>query len=127
MRRTPDVGQATVEFALILPLVVLLLVGIVQVGRLVGVQVALTDAARAGARAAAVDPRQAVAESAVRAVLPHEDRMVVGLTITGARPRVVTVTVITTFRPVRSLADSTRSTITVRASSSMAVESAFGS
>ena len=41
MRRRTDVGQATVEFALVVPVVILLLVGIVQIGRLVGMQMVL--------------------------------------------------------------------------------------
>ena len=46
-------GQATVEVALVLPLVALLLLGVVQVGLVVANQVAITHAAREAARAAA--------------------------------------------------------------------------
>lgn len=127
MRRRTDVGQATVEFALVVPVVILLLVGIVQIGRLVGMQMVMTDAARAGARAAAVDPRPEVAEAAARALLPDGAQVVVRLTIAETHPRVVTVTVVDSFRPVGSVTGSSRPTITVRASSSMAVEAAIGS
>jgi Flp pilus assembly protein TadG len=48
-------GQATVEAALVLPLVVLLLLSVVQVGLLVRAEVLVTHAAREAARAAAVD------------------------------------------------------------------------
>ena len=48
-------GQATVEAALVLPLVVLLLLGVVQIGLLVRAEVLVTHAAREAARAAAVD------------------------------------------------------------------------
>ena len=48
-------GQATVEVALVLPLVILLLLSVVQVGLLVRAEVLVTHAAREAARAAAVD------------------------------------------------------------------------
>src|SRR6266478_6375576 len=51
-------GQTMVEFAVVLPILVVLLFGIVQFGILFNNYVTLTDAARAGARAAAVS-RQA--------------------------------------------------------------------
>jgi hypothetical protein len=53
---TRERGQATVEAALVLPLVVLLLLSVVQVGLLVRAEVLVTHAAREAARAAAVDP-----------------------------------------------------------------------
>lgn len=49
-----DRGQAVVEFALALPLVCALLMGVVQVGVVVRHQLAVQVAARAAARAAAV-------------------------------------------------------------------------
>ena len=42
-------GQALVEFAVVLPLLLLLLLGLLDVGRAVAADVALTDAAREGA------------------------------------------------------------------------------
>ena len=64
-------GQTMAEFAIVLPILVVLLFGIVQFGILFNNYVTLTDAARAGARAAAVsrqsgDPVGA-ATTAVRA------------------------------------------------------------
>jgi Flp pilus assembly protein TadG len=47
-------GQALVEFALLLPFVLLLLIGIVEFGRAWQAKQTLTDAAREGARLAAV-------------------------------------------------------------------------
>jgi Flp pilus assembly protein TadG len=47
-------GQAMVEFALVLPLLLLLVTGIIQFGILFHNYVTLTDAVRAGARQAAV-------------------------------------------------------------------------
>jgi Flp pilus assembly protein TadG len=55
MRRTErERGQALIEFALVLPLFLLLLLGIVQMGTVFRDYVALTDATRVGARQAAV-------------------------------------------------------------------------
>lgn len=47
-------GQALAEFALVLPLLVLLLFGVIQFGIVFNNYVALTDAVRAGAREGAV-------------------------------------------------------------------------
>jgi Flp pilus assembly protein TadG len=49
-------GQATIEFALLLPIVAALLLLIAQVGLVLRAQVLITHAAREAARAAAVDP-----------------------------------------------------------------------
>lgn len=72
MREREDRGQATVEFALILPLLVMCVAGIVWVGQLATVQVRLEHAAREGARAAAVEPDRAtaVATAAAERSLP---------------------------------------------------------
>jgi Flp pilus assembly protein TadG len=56
-----DRGQATVEFALILPLLVICIAGIVWVGQVIALQLQLEHAAREGARAAAVEPENAMA------------------------------------------------------------------
>ena len=48
-------GQATVEAALVLPLVALLLLAVVQIGLLVRTELLVTHAAREAVRAAAVD------------------------------------------------------------------------
>lgn len=62
-------GQATVEFALVLPLLVMCIAGLVWVGQVVTLQVRIEHAAREGARAAAVEPESAssVAANAVAA------------------------------------------------------------
>ena len=51
-----DRGQSTVEVALLLPFVALLLLAVVQVGLVARDQVLVVHAAREAARAAAVDP-----------------------------------------------------------------------
>lgn len=62
MRRgQEDRGQSTVEFALVLPLLVICLGGLIWVGQLMTWQIRLEHAAREGARAAAVEPENAMA------------------------------------------------------------------
>jgi Flp pilus assembly protein TadG len=73
MRRTKteERGQTVVEFAIVLPVLLLVLFAILQFGVVFKDYIALTDAARVGARKAAVSRhlanRNAVVESAVRA------------------------------------------------------------
>lgn len=52
--RRDQKGQAVVEFALVLPALAMLLLGILQLGVVFNHYLALTDAVRAGARTAAV-------------------------------------------------------------------------
>jgi Flp pilus assembly protein TadG len=59
-------GQTMVEFALVLPIFCLLLIGIIQFGIIWNNYVTLTDAVRAGARKAVVSKDEASAEAAVR-------------------------------------------------------------
>ena len=55
-RREPDSGQATVELALVIPLIIGLLLIILNVGLVVRDQLAVWHAASAGARAASISP-----------------------------------------------------------------------
>jgi Flp pilus assembly protein TadG len=56
--RKADAGQALVEFALILPVMLLIMIGILEFSRAWNLHQALTDATREGARRAAVaDPK----------------------------------------------------------------------
>lgn len=59
-----DRGQSTVEVALLLPFVALLLLAVVQVGLVVRDQVLVVHAAREAARAAAVDAADSAARDA---------------------------------------------------------------
>ncbi len=77
MNARDDGGQATVEFALLLPLVLLLLMAVVQAGLLVRDQVAVVHAAREAVRAAAVDPDPRRALFAGRRVIEGADVEVV--------------------------------------------------
>ncbi|HVX16670.1 MAG TPA: TadE family type IV pilus minor pilin [Acidimicrobiales bacterium] len=64
VRRGSERGQATVELALLLPVVVVLVLFIVQVAMVVRAQVLAIECARDAARAAAVDPRPDAARTA---------------------------------------------------------------
>jgi Flp pilus assembly protein TadG len=87
-------GQATVEAALVLPFVLLLLLAVVQVGVLVRAQVLVTHAAREAARAAAVDgDDHNVTLAAQQATTLDPQRMTVTVTGRGARGSEVTVQV----------------------------------
>ncbi len=88
-------GQAAVEFALVLPLVIVMTFGLVVVGVAVRNELAVELAAREGARAAAVSasPATAAAAAATRAVhLPIDVA-----TTSGAATVTVTVTHVDTF------------------------------
>ena len=85
-----DRGQATLEMALILPLLVLCIAGIVWVGQVMAMQVRLENAAREGARAAAVEP-DAATSVARAAVARSVDDASVTATV-GSEFVVVTVT-----------------------------------
>lgn len=55
LSRRGDGGAAAVETALVLPLVLLIVFGIIDFGRMMNAQITLTEAAREGARAEALD------------------------------------------------------------------------
>ncbi|MCU1596379.1 MAG: TadE family protein [Glaciihabitans sp.] len=61
---TNDRGAAAVEFALILPLLVLLIMGLIEFSLLFNTQISLTNAAREGARVMAIHNDPALAKSA---------------------------------------------------------------
>lgn len=63
-------GQATVELALLLPVLALMLLAVVQIGLIAGDRVLTVNAARAAARAVAVRPDPATARAAARLALP---------------------------------------------------------
>lgn len=66
-------GQATVEFALLLPLVVFAALALIQVGLVVRDHLAVVHAAREAAREASVDPNAAHAVAAAHRTLPGAD------------------------------------------------------
>ena len=65
----PERGTAVVEFALVLPLLLALLFGIVEVAVVARSEIQLLHAAREGARAAAASPDAATAVGAARSAL----------------------------------------------------------
>ena len=63
-RRHRSRGQGLVEFALVFPILMVLLIAVFDVGRLVFAYNDITNAARAGARVAIVDQTAGVAQTA---------------------------------------------------------------
>ncbi len=83
-RRRTESGQATVELVLALPVVLLALLAVLQVGLVVNDRLLVAHAAREGARAAAVEPTAEVAVAGATAASGLDaDRMTV--TLTGGR------------------------------------------
>jgi Flp pilus assembly protein TadG len=94
-------GQTMAEFAIVLPILIVLLFGIVQFGILFNNYVTLTDAVRAGARAAAVsrqasDPSGA-ATAAVRSSARDLTPGSLGVSISSAWTPGAPVTVTATY------------------------------
>jgi Flp pilus assembly protein TadG len=80
-----DRGQASVELALLLPLIAALALALVQIGLVMHTQVLVTHAAREGARAAAVDDDPTAARAAAVAGAPLDpDRL--DVVVTGRGP-----------------------------------------
>lgn len=89
LRRAPlsrgDTGQASVELALLLPVIVLLLLAVLQVGLLARDVVLVTHASREAVRAAATDPHpQAARQAAVSSSGLAADRLTVTVAGRGA-------------------------------------------
>ena len=94
-------GQALVEFAIVLPLLVLLVFGMIQFGILYKNQLALTDSVRVGARQAAVsreaaDPT-AAAVSAVRNAAADLEQSDLNISVTSSWVQGEDVTVLATY------------------------------
>jgi len=78
--RRHESGQATVEAALVLPLLVLCMLTVVQVGTVAYTKVLVAHAAREAARAASVDPQLSTAsEAALRSGPLDQSRLGVAL------------------------------------------------
>ncbi len=74
----PDRGATAVEFALLLPLLMLLLFGIIDFGRALNAQITITQAAREGARVAAL------AGATTSSVQTRTINAAIGLNLTAA-------------------------------------------
>ena len=101
-RPTRERGSATVEFSLVLPLLLVLSLGLIQVGLLARDRLLVEAAARAGARAAAIQDDPAQVASAVRAAAPALDAATTVVSVTREGARGAPVTVLVTYDdPVR--------------------------
>jgi Flp pilus assembly protein TadG len=69
-RKTRDRGTAAVEFALVLPVLLLILFGIIDFGRALNAQITLTAAAREGVRLAALGYPDAAVQARVATAAP---------------------------------------------------------
>jgi Flp pilus assembly protein TadG len=69
-RKRSDRGTAAVEFALMVPVLLLIVFGIIDFGRALNAQISLTGAAREGVRLAALGDSNAVIEARVAAAAP---------------------------------------------------------
>jgi Flp pilus assembly protein TadG len=69
-RNRRDRGTAAVEFALVLPVLLLIVFGIIDFGRALNAQITLTGAAREGVRLAALGYSDAAVEARVAAAAP---------------------------------------------------------
>ncbi len=88
-------GSSAVEFAILLPILLLVLLALVQVGVLARDALVLTQASRAGAREAAVQPSTEAVERAVRNAAPGlaADNLSVSVAWSGTRGAPATVSV----------------------------------
>lgn len=68
--RTGERGAAAVEFALILPVLILLVMGLVEFSRVFNIQISLSNAAREGARTMAIHNDAGMAATAAIAAAP---------------------------------------------------------
>ncbi|HZD17133.1 MAG TPA: TadE family protein [Actinomycetota bacterium] len=91
--RADQRGAAVLEFALVLPIVFVILVAVVQIGVIARDRLVLAQAARAGAREAAIQDSAEAVEGAARAGGAGLDptRLRIEITRTGPRGSPVTV------------------------------------
>lgn len=120
-------GQAAVELALVLPLLVLLLFGMLEGGRILGTYLSVNHAVREGARLAALGATDAMIDQRVRDSAAMVDRglLTVEINPVGQRQRGAGVTVsaaypLPIFAPV--IPALTGGTFTISASATMRVE-----
>ncbi len=91
-------GQSTVELTLVLPVVVMAMLAVVQIGLVAHDQLVLWHAARESARAAAVAPDQATARSAAAAASPTLDPARLSVDLSGGSTTGELVTASLTYR-----------------------------
>ena len=101
MKPSDDRGAAAVEFALIVPLLLLLVLGIAEFGRAYNIQTTISGAAREGARAMALQNDPAAARATAQAAAG-------GLRLTTSQ-----IVVTPTACPTSSTATATLATVTI--------------
>ncbi len=81
-------GTAVVEFAIVAPLLLMLVFGIIDFGRLIETKTVLADAAREGARSGSISHSEAVIRSSVTSALGDIPASAVTITVgcTGPAP-----------------------------------------
>jgi Flp pilus assembly protein TadG len=122
-RERGDGGQASVELALVLPLVVIVLLGVVQLGLLVRDQILVVHAAREAAREAAVEPApDAPRRAALASSTLADSRLTVTTTGRGAAGSRVRVEVAYRAPTAVPLVGAAFGNLTLRASATMRVE-----
>lgn len=84
--RTRDSGAALVEFAIIAPLLLLLVFGIIEFGRAYNAQNTLTHAAREGARKYAITQDTAEGEAAAKNAATSLDSSKITVTLSSCVP-----------------------------------------
>lgn len=71
MGKSTERGAVAVEFALLAPVLIMILLGIIEFGRAYNVQVTLTNAAREGVRSMAINNSQTAARTAAKNAAAH--------------------------------------------------------
>ena len=99
MRQRRERGASAVEFAIILPLMLLMIGGITDFGRAYYTQITLTNATREGARAAVVGVDATGVQARTRAAMPSSLSMITSVppVACGAAGSNVTVTATASF------------------------------
>ena len=127
-------GQSLVEFALVLPLLLILLLGILDFGRAVAAYNAVSNGARSGARVAIVDQNPDAIRMAVESEAIGLESVTVSFNGTydpdPACPRIgclIEVTVSTQYLPATPLIGNIVGSFTVQSTSRMPIERTFSS
>lgn len=107
-RRTDSRGAAVIEFALILPLLMIMLAGILDYGQIYFTRLTMTNAAREGARVGVTLPEanaQAAAVAAASSYLAsaHVNAVVTATVPSQANPAVTVTVTIDPLRPLIGL------------------------
>jgi len=96
MRFRNEKGQSMVEFALLLPILITILLAIIEFGFMFNAYLSLTNGAREGARLGSVGGNDAAIVTRVEDVTSHLDPLLMNIAITPAfrsRGDMITVTV----------------------------------